>query len=342
MFNFHKDHRKLVQTAIAVFVILSFIIAVVPASQLQEVKPLPSDRRLTNTASAGLKIYVKENCMACHTQQVRNIEMDKVWGDRPSIPSDYYYSKKRLDFWRQSPSLLGSERTGPDLTNAGKRQPSQDWHLLHLYNPRIVIKESVMPSYPWLFEEKYSDEITSMDLTLPVPKEYFNKIGRQIVAKKEALQLVAYIQSLKQAPMPGPSTDFIPSLSKTEDIDQSIEDNTGISKSNPKKNNGKKLYTQVCAACHQPNGEGLPGAFPALAGSSIVNDEDYGQLVRIILEGYDARSEYGVMPGFADQLKDSQIAAIANHERSSWGNKAGAITEEDVKEIREYLIKLNQ
>src|SRR3546814_520639 len=102
----------------------------------------------------GLRVYIAEGCVACHTQQVRSIEMDKTWGDRPSIPSDYYYSKQRLDLWRQSPSLLGSERTGPDLSNIGNRQPSEDWHLLHLYNPRLVVKESVMPSYPWLFETK--------------------------------------------------------------------------------------------------------------------------------------------------------------------------------------------
>src|SRR3546814_12636951 len=74
--------------------------------------PLPGQQPLTELEMKGLRVYIAEGCVACHTQQVRSIEMDKTWGDRPSIPSDYYYSKQRLDLWRQSPSLLGSERTG--------------------------------------------------------------------------------------------------------------------------------------------------------------------------------------------------------------------------------------
>src|SRR5690606_25581455 len=148
MFNFHKNHRNLVNTAFLVFLGLSILVAVVPAYQIQETEPLPMMREMTPTERQGLSIYVKENCVSCHTQQVRNIEMDNVWGERPSMASDYYYSKQRLDTWRQSPSLLGSERTGPDLTNVGKRQPGREWHLLHMYNPRIVVKESIMPAYP--------------------------------------------------------------------------------------------------------------------------------------------------------------------------------------------------
>src|SRR5699024_7809009 len=124
--------------------------------------------------------------------------MDNVWGDRPSIPSDYYYSKQRLDIWRQSPSLLGSERTGPDLTNVGKRQPGDQWHLLHLYNPRIVVEESVMPAYPWLFEhqEKPSKEAITVDIP-----HTFKKGQGTVVATEDALNLVAYLKSLKQAPV---------------------------------------------------------------------------------------------------------------------------------------------
>src|SRR5690606_4136220 len=121
MFNFHKDHRSLIVTAMLLFALLSTVVAIMPAYQMQSVKPLPDQAPLTENQIKGLNLYVSENCMACHTQQVRNIEMDNVWGERPSMPSDYYYSKKRQDVWRQSPSLLGSERTGPDLTNVGKR-----------------------------------------------------------------------------------------------------------------------------------------------------------------------------------------------------------------------------
>src|SRR5690606_10050898 len=170
--------------------------------QMQETVAIPDEKPLTEAEREGLHIYVRENCMACHTQQVRNIEMDKVWGSRPSIPSDYFYSKKRLDIWRQSPSVLGSERTGPDLTSIGARQPSEDWHLLHLYNPRAVVSASVMPSYPWLFYEMPESMLTKDDREVVVPEAYFNKPGIVLVASREALLLVDYLKSLKQTELP--------------------------------------------------------------------------------------------------------------------------------------------
>ena len=337
MLNFHKEHKNLVLTAGVVFIALSIMIAIIPAFQMQETEPLPDQQPLTANEQKGLRIYVSENCMACHTQQVRNIEMDNMWGSRPSIPSDYYYSKQRLDVWRQSPSLLGSERTGPDLTNIGKRQPSEDWHLLHLYNPRSVVSESIMPSYPWLFREVDSTMVGKDDKTIAVPKEYFNKPGTKVVATEDALLLVDYLKSLKQTDLPGGNVnDFIPALRKIQE-----EGMTGGKASGGL--DGANLYKQTCAACHQDNGKGIMGAFPPLAGSAIVTNKDPELMIKIVIQGYDARSDFGVMPPFGDQLNDAEIAAIITHERSSWGNDASAVTEDDVKKIREFVVnELNQ
>jgi cytochrome c oxidase cbb3-type subunit 2 len=333
MFNFHKDHRSLVLVAFLGFLILSIGVAVLPAYQSQNnTQPLPEMEPMSQMEQQGLQLFVKENCMACHTQQVRSIEMDKTWGKRPSIPSDYYYSKERLDIWRQSPSLLGSERTGPDLTDIGRRQPSEDWHLLHLYNPRIVVPESIMPSYPWMFEEK--SKLDDGEKGLSVPSE-FKKKGVEIVPTQDARNLVAYLQSLKQASLTGEQDGFIPSSRKKLDDVSASTDNSGTGQL-PE---GKNLYISTCSACHQADGSGLPGAFPSLVGSSVVNDEDPELLIRIILQGYDARPEYAQMPGFADQLSDEEIAAIANHERSSWGNDAPDITTDEVKKIRDFVMK---
>lgn len=105
---------------------------------------------------------------------------------------------------------------------------------------------------------------------------------------------------------------------------------------------GAALYASNCAACHQPDGSGLTGAFPPLAGSPIVNGDDLQLYIEIILYGYDSRPEYGMMVGFGDVLSDAEIAAIATHERSSWGNNAPEVTEEDVRKVREYVDNLNQ
>lgn len=329
MFNFHKDHQNLVATSLVIFVILSILIAIVPAVQLQGTQPLPAMKPMTDRERKGLFVYTSENCMSCHTQQVRNIEMDKVWGERPSMASDYYYSKQRLDFWRQSPSLLGSERTGPDLTSVGNRQAGKEWHLLHLYNPRIVVSESIMPAYPWLFTEKKEEDVREGDVVVPVPESFYRKKGWKIVATEEALSLTAYLISLKQAPLQeGESVAFIASKGKPDNL-APLPGN--------QEPNGEALYISTCSACHQKDGKGLPGAFPPLAGSPIVNNDDPETLIRIILQGYDARAEYGVMAGFAQSLSDEQVSAIANHERSSWGNKARTVTAEEVKKIRNSI-----
>jgi len=333
MLDFHKNHVLLVGTATLGFLLLSFMVAIFPAYQIQPTQPLPTMEAFTAQELRGLHLYVKENCMACHTQQVRNIEMDETWGKRPSIPSDYYYSKQRLDLWRQSPSVLGSERTGPDLTNVGQRQSGMEWHLLHLYNPRIVVSESIMPSYPWLFELKDASSINEKDHLVSVPEAFLKNTSQKVVASQKALDLVAYLQTLKQAEMPGKAPEFIPS-SKKPSADSSAGDASELK--------GANLYMNTCSACHQANGEGLAGAFPPLAGSPIVNDENPETLIRIILQGYDARPEYGVMSGFGQVLSDEEIAAIATHERSSWGNSAEKVTPEVVKEIRNFVQSQDQ
>lgn len=332
MFNFHKNHQLLIGTAVMGFLTLSVLIAIIPAYQMQETEPLPDQLAFSEPEMEGLKLYVAEGCVACHTQQVRNIEMDKVWGNRPSMPSDYFYSKQRLDVWRQSPSLLGSERTGPDLSNVGQRQPSDAWHLMHLYNPRTVVKESIMPSYPWLFDEKSVDEIGNDDVVIQIDKSFFNKPGKRLVASTKALNLVAYLRSLKQTELPGTSPSFIPEKEK-----KGATSSKGNAPEVLQLPDGAKLYANTCAACHQANGEGVKGAFPALAGSSIVNNSDPEMLVKVILLGYDARSEFAQMPPFGSMLTDEEIAAISNHERTSWGNNASLLTAEDVKKIRETI-----
>ncbi|MDD3459086.1 MAG: cbb3-type cytochrome c oxidase subunit II [Weeksellaceae bacterium] len=332
MLNLSKNHKNLVLTSFWGYLILSSFVSIIPAIQMQNIKPLPGQKDLTTEERDGLKTFVAEDCMACHTQQVRNIEMDKMWGNRPSIPSDYYYSKKRIDVWRQSPSFLGSERTGPDLTNIGARQPSDDWHLIHLYNPRLVVKESVMPSYKWLFMEKDSTQITADDVVLNVPPEQLKNKNSKVVATQKAINLVAFLKYLKQPELPGEApVEFIPAKAKP-----TTADSGGGGSDLP---DGEKLYMNTCAVCHQADGKGLPGAFPSLSDSPVVNDENFRLHAAIILMGYDSRPEYAVMQPFADQLSDAEIAAIINHERTNWGNQSKTVTAEEVKAVRDSLIK---
>ena len=90
--------------------------------------------------------------------------------------------------------MLGTQRTGPDLSNVGKRQASEVWNLIHLYNPRAVVATSVMPGYPWYFREV--DEVRDDHVVVPVP-DAFKPVGKTIVAKEDAIHLVRYLQSVE-------------------------------------------------------------------------------------------------------------------------------------------------
>jgi cytochrome c oxidase cbb3-type subunit 2 len=91
------------------------------------------------------------------------------------------------------PHLLGISRTGPDLFNIGARQPSVDWHLVHLYQPRSVTPESVMPAYPFLF--KVVAQPGPNDKVVSLPPQIAPAEGN-VVATEDALDLAAYLTSL--------------------------------------------------------------------------------------------------------------------------------------------------
>lgn len=326
-----SNHTRLFTWAFVFFVSLSILVAIIPAIQNQHNNaPLPMAEQLSGDALAGKKIFIENGCVACHTQQVRNIAMDNVWGERPSVAADYATSE-RMSVWMNSATLMGTERTGPDLTNIGSRLPSSDWHLLHLYNPRAVVEESIMPAYPWLFEHKTNP--APEEKIVSVPDAYLKKPGTRVVAKQEALQLVAYLQSLKQVPLTAntPTPEFL--------YKNPNQKNDLTSAAASAELDGASLYASNCQACHQANGEGLPGAFPSLKGSRIILDPDPKILVEIILKGYNARDDFGEMPaiGTMNKLTDAEIAAIISHERTSWGNNAGKVEADEVTKIRAFI-----
>lgn len=102
---------------------------------------------------------------------------------------------------------------------------------------------------------------------------------------------------------------------------------------------GATVYSNNCASCHQATGKGLPGVFPPLAGNPAVVDNDPTTHIDVVLHGAQGTTIEGVkydtpMPPWADQLSDAQIAAVINHERSSWGNNAPRVTANDVAKLR--------
>ncbi|MBN3564811.1 cytochrome-c oxidase, cbb3-type subunit II [Amphritea spongicola] len=155
-------------------------------------KPIEGLRPYTALEMEGRDIYIREGCNTCHSQMIRPF--------RAETERYGHYSTANEGVW-EHPFLWGSKRTGPDLARVGGRY-SDDWHRAHLYNPRDVVPESKMPSYPWLFENKLDGKDTSAKLTVfksfgvPYTDEQIANAGEEVKGKTEIEAVVAYLQSL--------------------------------------------------------------------------------------------------------------------------------------------------
>lgn len=323
--DFFNNHKKLFLSALAFFLFLTLIICILPALNNQKInRPLPGSNVSTEEEVRGKQIYIREGCVACHTQQIRNVDMDQVFGERPSIAADYARNK-RISFFQNTATLMGTERTGPDLTNIGRKQPSLEWQYSHLYNPRSVVPESVMPSYKWLFNVK--DYLDEGEIEVNVPDEFRIGIKGKIVPLREAKDLVAYLFSLQQVKLTE-DVEPVKFLYKKEKKSEGNSTDSNLP-------DGEALFGTNCATCHQTNGEGLPGAFPPLKGSPIVLGENLELYITIIMKGYDPRPEYASMPAVGENahFTPEDVTAIINYEKASWGNNGKKVTVEEVKAI---------
>lgn len=140
----------------------------------------------------GRDIYIREGCHVCHTQMIRPLRAEtERYGPYTVAGEDVY----------EHPFLWGSKRTGPDLSRIGKRY-SDEWHRVHLNNPRDVVPESNMPAYTWLNGSVLDGKLTGAKMnalqTLGVPysDEDIAQAGDLVKGKTEMDALVAYLQSL--------------------------------------------------------------------------------------------------------------------------------------------------
>ena len=175
-----------IATGILAFAALTTVI--LPVLQLNRLPPEPGLRPYSEQELRGRRVYINNGCVYCHSQQPRDptygVDQLRNWG-RASTPGDYAFDQ---------PHLLGTMRTGPDLFNIGARQPSEVWHLFHLYQPRSVLPNSLMPSYPYLFQ--YKDTAEEADKVVNVPEVWKRKKGKTVVATPRAIDLVAYLLAL--------------------------------------------------------------------------------------------------------------------------------------------------
>ncbi|MCP9337866.1 cytochrome-c oxidase, cbb3-type subunit II [Stutzerimonas xanthomarina] len=158
-------------------------------------EPVEGMKPYTALQLEGRDIYIREGCVGCHSQMIRPFRAETERYGHYSVAGESVYDH---------PFLWGSKRTGPDLARVGGRY-SDDWHRAHLYNPRNVVPESKMPSYPWLVEDtlKGQDTATKMKalrtVGVPYSDEDIAAAQDAVKGKTEMDALVAYLQVLGTA-----------------------------------------------------------------------------------------------------------------------------------------------
>jgi cytochrome c oxidase cbb3-type subunit 2 len=186
---------------VAVAVSLGGLAEIVPLMfQAEAIKPLPGVRPYPALQLAGRDVYVREGCYNCHSQMIRTLRFETERYGHYSLAGESVYDR---------PFQWGSKRTGPDLARVGGRY-SDDWHRVHLTDPRAVVPESNMPSFPWL-EENLVDgaQVAARMQALkalgdPYSDEEIGKAADEVAGRTELDAVVAYLQGLgKHAPRGG-------------------------------------------------------------------------------------------------------------------------------------------
>jgi cytochrome c oxidase cbb3-type subunit 2 len=178
---------------VVIVILFGMIVEIVPLFFMKSTtQPIEGLKPRTALQQAGRDIYTREGCYVCHSQMIRPFRAETERYGHYSLASEFVYDH---------PFQWGSKRTGPDLARVGGRY-SDDWHRIHMINPRDVVPESVMPGYPWLNETPADASDISARLetlrTLGVPytDDDIKNAPDQLKGKTELDALIAFLQSL--------------------------------------------------------------------------------------------------------------------------------------------------
>ncbi len=180
---------------VLVIVAISFggLVEIVPLFfQKSTTEPVSGLKPYTALQLAGRDIYIREGCNNCHSQMIRPFRAETERYGHYSVAGEFVY-----DY----PFLWGSKRTGPDLARVGGRY-SDDWHRVHLINPRDLVPESNMPAYPWLNTTPVDAEVLPAKMRalrvvgVPYTTEDIDGAVAALKGKTEMDALVAYLQGL--------------------------------------------------------------------------------------------------------------------------------------------------
>jgi cytochrome c oxidase cbb3-type subunit II len=270
-----------------------YIMVIMPAMSMK-VEPSEIWRPWDSNEQAGHKLYVANGCSYCHSQFIRIQDWDRG-AQRIALAGDYV---------GQEPAILGTERTGPDLSQEGGERPN-DWHIAHFINPRNTSPISLMPSWEFL-GQKNIRQLTAY-VQAEGGKNADIRVERQINWKKLAIEAynagpdknIAWLHSNIPAvwrnmpnPYPADEADLL---------------------------RGKKMYQEFCISCHGPIGDGqMPAAkylepvplnFTTLKRNLVDGKYIGGILYYQIMNGITGTA----MPYFKRDLESDKIWAISNY-----------------------------
>ena len=155
-------------------------------------EPIEGVVPLEPLALEGRDLYIRDGCHVCHTQMVRPLRAETERYGHYSVAGESVY---------EHPFLFGSKRTGPDLARVGSRY-TDEWHRIHLINPRDVVPESNMPAFPWLAETTLDGEDTAGKMRalravgVPYTDEQIDAAGAAVKGRTEMDAMIAYLQQL--------------------------------------------------------------------------------------------------------------------------------------------------
>jgi cytochrome c oxidase cbb3-type subunit II len=191
-----ETNNFLLIVLILITVAIGGLVEIVPLYfQRSTTQPAPGLKPYTALQLAGRDVYVREGCYNCHSQMVRPFRAETLRYGPYSTAGEFVYDR---------PFQWGSKRTGPDLHRVGGRY-SDEWHRLHLINPRDLVPESNMPAYPWLERDAVDADGMPAKLTalrrlgVPYSDEEFKASAAAVKGKSELEALVAYLQVLGTA-----------------------------------------------------------------------------------------------------------------------------------------------
>jgi cytochrome c oxidase cbb3-type subunit II len=286
-----------------IFASVLSIAVILPWKTISE-QPSEIFRPRTSLEEKGRAIYIQNGCTYCHTQFVREIDWD-LGAERVARAGDYV---------RERPHLLGTERTGPDLSQEGGEHPD-DWHLAHFINPRFVRPESIMPSWEFLGTDSIKALIAykqSLGFRLADVRVERQKYWKTVAIEAYAAgpdKNVAWLHSM----VPEPWTKLPNPYPTTE---------AGLAR-------GHRIYQGFCIGCHGPIGDGMgpaePYLYPPPLNFTLLNHRGItgGILYYQIMNGITGTA----MPYFKRELESEKIWDVGNYVAVNFIGETDANTE---------------